>query len=123
MKRKLANTPAGTRGQTVTHYVGHEVRADLERAAVLLQQSEGNTTPWNSSQVIRVALRRLLLSLLADRSHPDDPRCVFMAEYLAVLDRACRAREYPHPITLPPRSEEHTPRKTGRRDTKRRKTP
>jgi hypothetical protein len=87
-KRKHPPRPQPT--STLTLHLGEESREHLTRCQQLLGDNGYDTAPLTLGAVVRLAVRRLLLGLLGERAHWDQPECPFAAEYLAVRSQQLR---------------------------------
>jgi len=94
---KPKKSPAKRRGKpdTLSLYLGEEIRDQLTRCRVLLGEREPGSTIPCEGLTVRIAVRRLLLSLLGERANPSDPEDQVMREYLELYSTAFDAGELP----------------------------
>ena len=123
MTNNKAPKPARDMTLSPCIHLGAEVAAQLDRLSVLLAAEYDTTRPLNRSQVARMAIRYLLLGLLAQRADPGNLKCPYSADFLAALNQAQRAGEYPRPHTFPYRETADSLNSKKRQNKLRRKSP
>ena len=87
MPPKKLPAPARKRaGENICLWLTEHLSHYLERCRLLIGQYQPQEKLLNRSEIVRLAVRRLLLAILGDRANLADPADPALCEYLAVLD-------------------------------------
>ena len=77
--------PRRPQGESLNLHLGQESRRQLERCRQLLYDTDAAGSIPSAGAVVRLAVRRLLLSILAPRADLYSPTCPYAAEYHRIL--------------------------------------
>lgn len=77
--------PRRPQGESLNLHLGQESRRQLERCRQLLHDTESSRPILSAGAVVRLAVHRMLLTLLGRRADLTDAACPFAAEYHTLL--------------------------------------
>ncbi len=84
-KKRIPGRVDGKRRSLTLHATAGQL-GTLDRCRVLLSESTGNGLLPSRGEVVRIAVRALLLSLLGQRANLSDPADPITQEYLSTMD-------------------------------------